>query len=189
MKTSADLPLPHDLLGSEPAAPGAEAPPLASRADARALSTENHGEPRGDRSEHFANRPAGQRRCLIEGMDRHTHPQIASDLIDEKGLARITTLSRTTLQTMRREGGGPPWAKLGPHRVAYRLADVERWIEERTRRRRSESGGMSSPGRTGACGAPAAQPGRLLRYELRRAPDARDLGRGSGARRRQARSR
>jgi predicted DNA-binding transcriptional regulator AlpA len=66
-------------------------------------------------------------------MDRHTHSLIASDLIDEKELARITTLSRTTLQTMRRKGGGPPWAKLGPHRVAYRLSDVERWIQERTR--------------------------------------------------------
>ena len=67
-------------------------------------------------------------------MDRHTHPEIASDLIDEKELARRTQLSRTTLQTMRRKGGGPPWAKLGPHRVAYRLSDVERWIEERTQR-------------------------------------------------------
>jgi predicted DNA-binding transcriptional regulator AlpA len=130
MKTSADLPLAHGLLGSEPAAPDAEAPPLASRADARALSTENHGEPRRDRSEHLAIRPAGQRRCLIEGMD-HTHPQIVPDLIDEKELARRTTLSRTTLQTMRRKGGGPPWAKLGPHRVAYRLADVEAWIKAR----------------------------------------------------------
>jgi predicted DNA-binding transcriptional regulator AlpA len=61
----------------------------------------------------------------------HTHPQIVPDLIDEKELARRTTLSRTTLQTMRRKGGGPPWAKLGPHRVAYRLADVEAWIKAR----------------------------------------------------------
>ncbi len=67
-------------------------------------------------------------------MDQRTHSHIASDLIDEKELARRTTLSRTTLATMRRKGGGPPWAKLGPHRVAYRLADVEKWIEERTRR-------------------------------------------------------
>lgn len=147
MKTSADLPLPHDLLGSEPAATDAEAPLLASMADARALPTENHGGPRRDRGEHLAIRPAGQGRCFIEGMD-HTHPQIASDLIDEKELARRTTLSRTTLQTMRRKGGGPPWAKLGPHRVAYRLADVERWIEERTRRAldTSQDDAASTPG-------------------------------------------
>jgi hypothetical protein len=33
---------------------------------------------------------------------------------------------------MRSKGGGPPYAKLG-HRVIYRVADVERWIEERMR--------------------------------------------------------
>jgi predicted DNA-binding transcriptional regulator AlpA len=52
--------------------------------------------------------------------------------VDEQELSRLTTLSRTTLQTMRRKGGGPPFAKLG-HRVVYRLADVERWIEQRMR--------------------------------------------------------
>jgi predicted DNA-binding transcriptional regulator AlpA len=81
-------------------------------------------------------------------MDSNPHPQIASDLIDEKELARRTTLSRTTLQTMRRKGGGPPWAKLGPHRVAYRLVDVERWIQERTRRApdTSQDDAASRPG-------------------------------------------
>ena len=150
MKPSTDLPLPHDLLGSEPAAPCAEAPPVGQSPDARASSAENHGGPRRDGSGHLAIRPAGQGRCLIEGMDRHTHSQIASDLIDEKELARITTLSRTTLQTMRRKGGGPPWAKLGPHRVAYRLADVERWIEERMRRPpdTSQDGAAGTPGDT-----------------------------------------
>jgi predicted DNA-binding transcriptional regulator AlpA len=67
-------------------------------------------------------------------MESHTHPSIAPDTvyIDEQELSRRTTLSRTTLQTMRRKGGGPPFAKLG-HRIVYRFADVERWIQERTR--------------------------------------------------------
>jgi predicted DNA-binding transcriptional regulator AlpA len=52
--------------------------------------------------------------------------------VDEQELARLTTLSRTTLQTLRSKGGGPPFAKLG-HRIVYRLADVERWIQERIR--------------------------------------------------------
>ncbi len=81
-------------------------------------------------------------------MERHPHPQIASDLIDEKELARRTTLSRSTVQALRRKGGGPPWVKLGPHRVAYRLADVERWIEDRTRRPPdgSQDGAAGAPG-------------------------------------------
>jgi predicted DNA-binding transcriptional regulator AlpA len=52
--------------------------------------------------------------------------------IDEQELSRLTTLSRTTLQTTRAKGIGPPYAKLG-HRVVYRLADVECWIAEWTR--------------------------------------------------------
>lgn len=67
-------------------------------------------------------------------MRNHLAPPIAPDpvCIDEQELSRRTTLSRTTLQTMRRKGRGPPFAKLGP-RVVYRLADVERWIAERPR--------------------------------------------------------
>jgi predicted DNA-binding transcriptional regulator AlpA len=67
-------------------------------------------------------------------MRNHTDPPTASEpvYIDEQALSHRTTLSRTTLQTMRRKGGGPPFAKLG-HRIVYRLADVERWIAERTR--------------------------------------------------------
>ena len=51
--------------------------------------------------------------------------------IDEKELSRRTTLSLTTLQVMRRKGGGPPFAKLGERRIAYRLSDVERWLAAR----------------------------------------------------------
>lgn len=51
--------------------------------------------------------------------------------IDERELARRTTLSSRTLQLMRRNGSGPPFAKLGG-RVVYRWADVERWIAAHT---------------------------------------------------------
>lgn len=60
-------------------------------------------------------------------------PIVASALyIDERELACRTTLAPRTLQLMRRNGGGPPFAKLGG-RVVYKWADVERWIQERTR--------------------------------------------------------
>jgi predicted DNA-binding transcriptional regulator AlpA len=67
-------------------------------------------------------------------MRTHTRAPAATDLVyvDEQELSRRTTLSRTTLQALRSKGGGPPFAKLG-HRVVYRLEDVERWIQERTR--------------------------------------------------------
>lgn len=67
-------------------------------------------------------------------MSDRTDQPTGSDpvCVDEQELSRLTTLSRTTLATMRRKGGGPKFAKLG-HRIVYRLADVERWIEEHTR--------------------------------------------------------
>lgn len=54
--------------------------------------------------------------------------------IDERELARRTTLSPRTLQLMRSKGSGPPFAKLGG-RAVYRWADVERWIAEHTQPR------------------------------------------------------
>jgi len=58
-------------------------------------------------------------------------PSSELQLIDERELARRTTLSRTTLQAMRRAGGGPAFVRLG-RRIVYRVVDVEAWIEART---------------------------------------------------------
>jgi predicted DNA-binding transcriptional regulator AlpA len=64
-------------------------------------------------------------------------PSVVPQYITEEELSRMTTLSRTGLQAMRSRGEGPPYARLG-HRIVYRLADVERWIEARTRRAEGE---------------------------------------------------
>lgn len=40
-------------------------------------------------------------------------------------------LSITTLERWRSEGKGPPFVKVGPRRVGYRLADFERWLADR----------------------------------------------------------
>ena len=37
-----------------------------------------------------------------------------------------------TAQRWRSTGDGPPFMRLGPRRVAYRLSDVERWAAART---------------------------------------------------------
>jgi predicted DNA-binding transcriptional regulator AlpA len=37
-----------------------------------------------------------------------------------------------TAQRWRSTGDGPPFVRLGPRRVAYRLSDVERWAASRT---------------------------------------------------------
>lgn len=50
--------------------------------------------------------------------------------IDEREVARRTSLARITLRTWRSRGEGPPFHKIG-RRVLYRWADVEQWIEAR----------------------------------------------------------
>ena len=37
-----------------------------------------------------------------------------------------------TLQRWRTEGTGPPYAVLGPRRIAYNLATIDAWLEQRT---------------------------------------------------------
>jgi predicted DNA-binding transcriptional regulator AlpA len=100
------------------------------------LSTVNTDEPRAGVTRTGVKSTPQNRGGLLAGMRNHTDPSLAAEpvYIDEQELARRTTLSRTTLQTMRRKGGGPPFAKLG-HRIVYRLADVERWISDRTQTR------------------------------------------------------
>jgi predicted DNA-binding transcriptional regulator AlpA len=58
---------------------------------------------------------------------------VVPQYITEEELSRMTTLSRSGLQAMRARGEGPPYARLG-HRIVYRLADVECWIDARTQR-------------------------------------------------------
>lgn len=52
--------------------------------------------------------------------------------------ARHLGLSKSLLDKLRLTGGGPIYLKLGPRRVVYDLADLERWAAERRRRSTSE---------------------------------------------------
>lgn len=36
-----------------------------------------------------------------------------------------------TLEKMRLRGDGPPFVRLGPKAVGYRIADLERWLADR----------------------------------------------------------
>jgi predicted DNA-binding transcriptional regulator AlpA len=52
--------------------------------------------------------------------------------IDEKSFAERYLVSRKTAQRWRIAGEGPPYVRLGARRIAYRLADCERWAEAQT---------------------------------------------------------
>ncbi len=50
--------------------------------------------------------------------------------VDDRELAKRTSIARITWQTMRARGQGPAYFKLG-RRVLYRWTEVEEWIESR----------------------------------------------------------
>jgi len=58
---------------------------------------------------------------------------VAPDIILNEGrAAEVTGLSRRSLQRMRVEGGGPPYARLAPGRVGYPSSALRDWIAART---------------------------------------------------------
>jgi Helix-turn-helix domain len=62
----------------------------------------------------------------------------SAEYIDEDGLSERYLIPPRTAQRWRATGGGPPFVRLGRRRVVYRVADVERWLAERTFAHRAE---------------------------------------------------
>jgi hypothetical protein len=54
------------------------------------------------------------------------------EYIDEDGLYERYLIPPRTAQRWRASGGGPAFVRLGKRRVVYRVADVERWLAQRT---------------------------------------------------------
>ncbi len=57
------------------------------------------------------------------------------ELLSEKQAARVLSIHPGTLRLWRRNGEGPPWIDLAPHRkrpvVRYRADELQRWIDSR----------------------------------------------------------
>ncbi len=51
-------------------------------------------------------------------------------MLNTKEVAELLSLSTTTLEHMRVNGGGPPFVNIG-RSVRYRLSDIYRWMEMR----------------------------------------------------------
>ena len=56
----------------------------------------------------------------------------ASAYLGERGMAARYLIPERTLQRWRSSGDGPPFVRVGPRRVMYRVADVENWLANRT---------------------------------------------------------
>ena len=55
---------------------------------------------------------------------------IGENLLTLTEVAKLTRLSKRTLERMRVTGDGPRFCKLG-RRVVYRLADIDAWVASR----------------------------------------------------------
>jgi hypothetical protein len=67
-----------------------------------------------------------------------TAEHVANEYVDEDGLRDRYLIPPRTAQRWRSTGGGPPFVRLGPRRVLYRVADVERWLAGRTYAHRAD---------------------------------------------------
>ncbi len=52
--------------------------------------------------------------------------------LSERQFSDRFNIPMRTAERWRRTGDGPPYVRLGPRRVAYRLSDVEGWAAART---------------------------------------------------------
>ena len=70
----------------------------------------------------------------------HTAQPVPPSLLRPQQAAALLGLSVQTLAKYRLTGDGPPFVKVGPRVVAYRLDALEAWIVSRTRRSTSDRG-------------------------------------------------
>ena len=61
-----------------------------------------------------------------------------AEYIDESALAERYLIPPRTAQRWRATGAGPPFVRLGPRRVVYRVTDIEHWLAERTHAHRAD---------------------------------------------------
>jgi predicted DNA-binding transcriptional regulator AlpA len=61
-------------------------------------------------------------------MNNH---EFSDRVVTEAETAKITSLSRPTLQRYRHDGVGPKFIRLGVRRIGYRLSDLAAWMAEK----------------------------------------------------------
>lgn len=66
-------------------------------------------------------------------LDARLHTLSPAEASDRLGIAV------GTLRNMRSRGGGPPYVRVG-RRIRYRLVDLDRWLDQRTRMNTSDPG-------------------------------------------------
>ncbi len=61
-------------------------------------------------------------------------------LLNTKDAAQLLDLTPRSMEGFRYKGGGPPYTKLSPRAIRYRLSDLQTWVKNRLRSSTSDSG-------------------------------------------------
>ena len=56
----------------------------------------------------------------------------SGDFLSDQQLADMLGVTTRTTLRWRRDGGGPPYVRLGPRYIRYRAMDVDAWARART---------------------------------------------------------
>jgi excisionase family DNA binding protein len=54
------------------------------------------------------------------------------ELLTEAQVARLLTVSLSTMKRLRRAGDGPPFVRISKRGIRYRRADVDAWLSRRS---------------------------------------------------------
>lgn len=67
-----------------------------------------------------------------------------TELVSQERAAEILGVSERFLERRRVRGGGPPFVRVSPRAIRYRVSDLEAWIAERTHDSTAEYAGQST---------------------------------------------
>jgi predicted DNA-binding transcriptional regulator AlpA len=59
---------------------------------------------------------------------------VVGQVLGRKQAAAVLGVGLSTVDGWRYHGIGPRWIMLGPKRIGYRLADLETWLNQQTKR-------------------------------------------------------
>lgn len=82
---------------------------------------------------------------MLSIKDKGSSP--APLVVSERQAAAMTGLGYRTLQAMRLSGNGPAFVQLSKRRVGYSVAELERWISERSVQSTADATVRSQKGR------------------------------------------
>ena len=87
----------------------------------------------------------------MTGSSTHLHAEtnqsrgMGDTYLTEPQFCKMYHVAPRTAQRWRVTGDGPPFVRLGPHKIVYRLSDTEKWAAARTFTHRADEVSRTIP--------------------------------------------